>query len=199
LGERGEGTLKPTNPWDLLILYHQAIHAFSQNRVYEAFDLYVSAGLWNAAHDLAVLELAPDAVVRQDHELLRTIFGRLSGHPIDGWHLRGKVYKSNAISEVTELIPGFQTFLDYTNATTRLPDLKEHLDEDAVPDASEAQELEELTRSVPKLVGILPDVLHDRGDARHNVALAGMVSDLTAALDQVNSQVLVSVLRGNHR
>ena len=167
--------------------------------MYEAFDLYVSAGLWNAAHDLAVLELAPDAVVRQDHELLRTIFGRLSGHPIDGWHLRGKVYKSNAISEVTELIPGFQTFLDYTNATTRLPDLKEHLDEDAVPDASEAQELEELTRSVPKLVGILPDVLHDRGDARHNVALAGMVSDLTAALDQVNSQVLVSVLRGNHR
>lgn len=76
---------------------HQAIHAFSQNRVYEAFDLYASAGLWDAAHDLAVLELAPDAVVRQDHELLRTIFSRLSGHPIDGWHLRGKVRKSNVI------------------------------------------------------------------------------------------------------
>jgi len=75
----------------LLITYCQAIYAFSQNRVYEAFDLYVSAGLWNAAHDLAVLELAPDAVVRQDHELLRTTFTRLSGHPIDGWHLRGKV------------------------------------------------------------------------------------------------------------
>ena len=82
--------------------------------------------------------------------------------------------------------------MDYTNATVRLPDLKERLDEDAVPDAAEAQELEELTRSVPKLVGILPDVLRDRGDARHNVALSGMVSDLTAALDQVNSQALVS-------
>lgn len=69
--------------------------------------MYVSAGLWNAAHDLAVLELAPDAVVRQDHELLRTIFGRLSGHPIDGWHLRGKVPKSNTISEDIELIPRF--------------------------------------------------------------------------------------------
>ena len=80
----------------LLILFHQAIYAFSQNRVYEAFDLYTSAELWDAAHDLAVLELAPDAVVRQDHELLQTIFTRLSGHPIDGWHLRGKVYKSNA-------------------------------------------------------------------------------------------------------
>jgi len=74
----------------------------------------------------------------------------------------------------------------------RLPDLKENLNEDAVPDASEARELEEMTRSVPKLIGILPDVLRDRGDARHNVALAGMVSDLAAALDQVNSQVLVS-------
>jgi len=84
------------------------------------------------------------------------------------------------------------------NATVRLPDLKEHLDGDAVPDASEAQELEELTRSVPKLIGIIPDVLRDRGDARHNVALVGMVSDLTAALDQVNSQVLVSRVLKNH-
>lgn len=88
--------------------------------------------------------------------------------------------------------------MDYANATARLPDLKEHLDEDAVPDASEAQELEELTRGVPKLVGILPDVLRDHGDARHNVALASMVSDLTAALDQVNSQALVSRPRENH-
>ena len=82
----------------------QAIHAFSQNRVYEAFDLYASAELWNSAHDLAVLELAPDAVVRQDHELLRTIFSRLSGHPIDGWHLRGKARKSNPICLEPELI-----------------------------------------------------------------------------------------------
>lgn len=73
-----------------------------------------------------------------------------------------------------------------------MPDLKENLDENAVPDASEAHELEELTRSLPKLIGVLPDVLRDRGDARHNVALAGMVSDLTVALDQVNPQVLVS-------
>lgn len=82
------------------------------------------------------------------------------------------------------------------NATVRLPDLKESLDESAVPDASEAHELEELTRSVPKLIGILPDVLRDRGEARHNVALTGMVSDLTVALDQVNSQALVSRVLG---
>ena len=96
-------TEAPTD--QLLTLFYQAIHAFSQNRVYEAFDLYASAELWNAAHDLAVLELAPDAIVRQDQELLRTIFGRLSGHPIDGWHLRGKARKSNPICLEPELIP----------------------------------------------------------------------------------------------
>ena len=84
---------------------HQAIHAFSQNHVYEAFDLYATAGLWDAAHDLAVLELAPDAVVRQDHELLRVIFSRLSGHSIDGWHLRGKVCGPGTIHVEPELIP----------------------------------------------------------------------------------------------
>lgn len=88
-------------------MYHQAVHAFSQNRVYDAFDLYVSAGLWNAAHNLAVLELAPDAVVRDDHELLRTIFNRISGHPIDGWHLRGKVCKSNTAPEDPEFTLDF--------------------------------------------------------------------------------------------
>lgn len=81
------------------------MYAISQNRVYEAFDLYASAGLWNAAHDLAVLELAPDAVVRQDHELLRTIFTRLSAHPVDGWQLRGKVGKSNTTCAEPEFIP----------------------------------------------------------------------------------------------
>ena len=90
--------------------------------------------------------------------------------------------------------------MDYANATVRLPDLKENLDDDAVPDAAEALELEDLTRNVPKLIGILPDVLRDHGDARHNVALAGMVSDLTAALDQINSQALVSeVLPKSHQ
>lgn len=171
--------------------FYQAIYAFSQNRVYEAFDLYTSAGLWGAAHDIAILDLAPDAVVRQDHELLRNIFTRFSGHPTDGWHLRGKVCKSNTMCMDPRLFPR-QTFLDYANATTRLPDLKENLDDEAVPDATEAQELEDLTRHVPKLIGILPDVLRDRGDPRHNVALSSMVSDLTAALDRVNSQVLVS-------
>jgi hypothetical protein len=74
---------------------------------------------------------------------------------------------------------------------TRLPELKEHLDEDAVPDAAEVAELEDFARSVPKLIGILPDVLRERSDPRHSVALAEMVAGLTACLDKLKPLALV--------
>lgn len=74
---------------------------------------------------------------------------------------------------------------------TRLPELKDRMDDDAVPDASEALELEEFARTIPKLIGILPDLLRERTDPRHNVALAEMVSGLTACLDKVRPLALV--------
>lgn len=49
------------------------------------------AGMYTAAHELAVVELAPDAIMRKDIELLRELFHRIAGHPVDGWHSRGKV------------------------------------------------------------------------------------------------------------
>jgi hypothetical protein len=45
----------------------------------------------SAAHELAVFELAPEAVIRNDLELLKVLFERLAVHPVDGWHVRGKV------------------------------------------------------------------------------------------------------------
>jgi nuclear pore complex protein Nup98-Nup96 len=45
----------------------------------------------SAAHELAVFELAPEAVIRNDLELLKVLFERLVGHTVDGWHVRGKV------------------------------------------------------------------------------------------------------------
>lgn len=43
--------------------------------------------------------------------------------------------------------------------------------------------MEDLVRSIPRLLGILPDVLRDRSDPRHNVALAEMTDNLTHELD----------------
>ncbi|THH21138.1 hypothetical protein EW146_g347 [Bondarzewia mesenterica] len=167
------GSLKIPLSW---INEAKAIYALDNGNVYEAYQLYLQAGLYNAAHELAVLELAPEAVVRDDLELLQALFGRIAGHSVDGWHVRGKA------------------FLDYVNIRTRMPELRTHvLDPETVPDASQADELEELTKSIPKLIHILPNVLRDRSNPRHNVALSDMISELTRELDSVQPLALGQV------
>ena len=69
----------------------QAIYATDNGNIFEAYELYISAGLHNKAHELAVLELAPDAINRKDLELLKSLFERFSSHSVDGWHDGGKV------------------------------------------------------------------------------------------------------------
>jgi len=49
--------------------------------------------LHSAAHELAVFELAPEAVIRNDLELVKVLFERFVGHTVDEWHVRGKVRK----------------------------------------------------------------------------------------------------------
>lgn len=75
----------------LTTLSLQAMYALDRGDVYGAYELYLSAGMYNAAHDLAVRELAPDAVIRDDLELLKSLFEQFRDHPVDDWHVRGKV------------------------------------------------------------------------------------------------------------
>jgi nuclear pore complex protein Nup98-Nup96 len=75
---------------------------------------------------------------------------------------------------------------------TRLPELQASLnDASAVPDATQVSETEDLARSIPKLMDILPDVLRNRDDPRHNAALAEMVAGLMLQLDKVKPLALV--------
>jgi nuclear pore complex protein Nup98-Nup96 len=71
------------------------MYEFDRGNVYAAYELYISAQHYNAAHSIAVLELAPDAVIRKDLELLRNLFSPLSStarrEKIDGWFVRGQV------------------------------------------------------------------------------------------------------------
>jgi hypothetical protein len=62
--------------------------------VFEAYHLYLQAGLHSTAHELAVFELAPEAVIRNDLELVKVLFERFVGHAVDEWHVRGKVRKA---------------------------------------------------------------------------------------------------------
>lgn len=57
----------------------------------------MAAGLYQAGHDLAVTELAPEAVIKQDFELLDSLFERMSSQTVDGWHLKGKVNLSHPL------------------------------------------------------------------------------------------------------
>ena len=59
--------------------------------MYDAYEFYLQAGLYDAAHDIAVLQLAPDAVVRQDLILLRELLEPFEGRSVSGWNERGKV------------------------------------------------------------------------------------------------------------
>ncbi|KAK7462816.1 hypothetical protein VKT23_007395 [Stygiomarasmius scandens] len=166
------GSLKVPMKW---VQEAKAIYAVNTGHLYEAFELYLAAGLYNQAHEIAVIELAPDAVLRHDYELLKELFERFGRNQVDGWYVRGK------------------TFLDYVKVMTRLPILLEEDSLDAIPDASSAQEMDELVRSVPKLVGLLPDVLASRTDSRHKVALHEMTSRLVGMVDRVKPEVVSQV------
>ncbi|KAH8101186.1 nuclear protein 96-domain-containing protein [Cristinia sonorae] len=168
------GSLRIPESW---VNEAKATYALDQGDVYGAFEHYLKAGLFNAAHDLAVLQLAPDAVIRRDMALLTDIFQRFSGLIVYEWSVRGKI------------------FLDYAHAMTRLPELRELHRSDAVQDASHAVEIEEFSRSIPKLLAILPDVLPDRTDVRHKVAASEMLSGLTSRLDQLRPSSIQAQIR----
>ena len=79
----------------------QAIHALDTGEMYQAYELYLTAHLYNAAHDIAVLALAPDAIIRKDLELLKNIFEPFKTKRIDNWNLRGKVCNHNSYSWIS--------------------------------------------------------------------------------------------------
>jgi nuclear pore complex protein Nup98-Nup96 len=78
------------------------MYSLDNGDIYEAYQLFISAGLYNSAHDLAVLELAPDAIIRRDLELLKELFSKFVGRPVDRWHIRGQVCMSNLKESCSE-------------------------------------------------------------------------------------------------
>jgi nuclear pore complex protein Nup98-Nup96 len=65
-----------------------------------------------------------------------------------------------------------------------------------IPDAAQADELDELIRRVPKVIALLPDVLH-RGrnvDDRHVAAVEEMTQRLLAVVGKARPSTLVRFL-----
>ena len=85
--------------------------------------------------------------------------------------------------------------MDYAHALTRLPQLRELLVQgDGTLPADEAAELDQFSRSVPKLVSMLPEVLPDRSNVRHNAAVAEMTSKLVHHLDRTRPLAIVRIV-----
>jgi len=164
------GSLKIPTSW---VNEAKAIYALDKGEVYQAYESYLTAQLYNPAHELAVLELAPDAIIRKDLDLLKDIFDRFNSRKADNWNIRGKA------------------LLDYAHIMTRLPELQLNLDDpNAVPDATQSSELDDLARSIPRLIDILPDVFRNRDDPRHNAALTEVTAGLISMLDKIKPLAL---------
>ncbi|KAF5389513.1 hypothetical protein D9757_004196 [Collybiopsis confluens] len=176
----------------------------SSHPPHTAYELFLAAGNLNRAHDIAVLSLAPDAVLRDDFVLLKELFSPFVPHSgdvdrgrVEGWYARGKAY------------------LDYADIMTRIPALIPSesnpvvggLEVDPIPNADRSKELEDLVRGIPRLISLLPDVLslaHIGGKGRHRsdptqlklkhqVALHEMTARLVRIVDRVRPNILEQV------
>lgn len=92
--------------------------------------------------------------------------------------------------------------MDYVHILTRLPKLQDQFEDDdednrpVVRDVAAAQETDDLTRRVPKIISILPDVFYRSrtSDPRHAAAAEEMVKNLLAATENAKPIALVRAL-----
>lgn len=82
---------------------------------------------------------------------------------------------------------------------TFLPTLQEQLDAEnkdrpTIPDATIIAQINDITRRIPRLIGVLPDVLHRSrvNDMRHAAALEEMVKGLLGIVGKTKPELLVS-------
>lgn len=70
------------------------MYEYDSGRFYAAYELYLSAQQYNTAHTLALYELAPDAIIKKDLDLLRDLFSPFDSDGrrdrVEGWFVRGK-------------------------------------------------------------------------------------------------------------
>ncbi|KAG8725116.1 hypothetical protein FRC09_008459 [Ceratobasidium sp. 395] len=126
---------------------------------YPAFECFVAAGQVKPAYDMAMRDLAPEAAIRNDYALLTELFTDKGFDGLDDWTFRGKLY------------------IQYADCMSKLPDLL--LDAAfGEEDPIQARELERLSRAVPQLLGLLPEMFPDKTNIRQQICLGNMISSL---------------------
>lgn len=149
-------------PWEWLHEARAAHLAAAGDAYGEYFEL-IPAGLVDRAQRTLITKLAPEAVLREDHALLRRLCEALEPTHPTGWEYGGKL------------------FLDYLDLISEVrPLLASVLRAGANPDPTEAHALTALARNVPRVLQLLPALFPDKEDVQQVASLSDMLSDLQA-------------------
>lgn len=62
-----------------------------EGRAFDAYEHFLKADEQKIAHDIAMYELGPEAVIRGDMALIRALFHPFDPQAVDDWSFRGKV------------------------------------------------------------------------------------------------------------
>ncbi|CED83918.1 Nuclear pore complex, Nup98 component (sc Nup145/Nup100/Nup116) [Phaffia rhodozyma] len=124
---------------------------------YKAYFLLIESKLYDRACAVAVHDLVPEVLLREDFALVKKLLAPLKEVKVTDWQITGQV------------------FLDLVEALERLPVLiSETL---SAPDAAQMDELSRLSSRLPTIIRLLPSLFAD-SSLQSNVVLSDMLSRL---------------------
>lgn len=119
--------------------------ANDSNDPYTRYLHLLDAKLWDQAAHVAVRDLVPEAILREDFELVRELLEPLRNARVTDWNTGGQVA------------------LDLITTLTRLPLLLASTTSSShTPDAAETDELARLSSNLPSLIRLLPGLFPDK-------------------------------------
>ncbi|KAH7106248.1 nuclear protein 96-domain-containing protein [Auriculariales sp. MPI-PUGE-AT-0066] len=136
----------------------ETAYLISQGRFYDAFNAAIKAeNQQHLAYKLVVENLVPDAILRDDLELLRTMFSEFDASTVDGWAMKG------------------QLFVDYIELMN------------AHPSPETTVKAQQLLSSIPAgTTDMLPTAHGMKSDARWAACRARMISNLLELTGRLN-------------
>lgn len=69
----------------------QATYAMYEGDVFGAYELYMDAKVHRMAHELAINYLAPEAILRDDFQLLQSLFNDIDQTTVEDFFVGGQV------------------------------------------------------------------------------------------------------------
>ena len=129
------------------------------NDPYTRYFHLLDAKLYDQAATVVVRDLLPEAVLREDHDLVRELLEPLKKVRVTDWNTTGQVA------------------LDLVTTLERLPALLASSMSGSAPDAAETDELAKLAANLPSLIRLLPGLFAD-SSLQSSVVLSDTLSRL---------------------